>query len=176
MSEEIHNASTVVPWAMITTIVLNGILGFALLIALLFCLGDINDALNSSTGFPFIEIFKQATNSNAAATGMTCIILTILFAAAIGIMATASRLLWSFARDNGVPGSAYISRVRRSSEPFFSSCLTLCYRCMNQQHYRYTLSLLVQSSHFCWHSSTLEARRRSTQSYLSMLRHFSPPT
>lgn len=117
MSEEIHNASTVVPWAMISTIVLNGVLGFALLIALLFSLGDINDALTSPTGFPFIEIFRQVTNSNAAATGMTCIILIILFAAAIGIMATASRLLWSFARDNGVPGSAYISRVSEFSKP-----------------------------------------------------------
>lgn len=119
MSEEIHNASTVVPWAMISTIVLNGVLGFAVLIALLFCLGDINDALTSSTGFPFIEVFRQATNSDAAATGMTCIILIILFAAAIGIMATASRLLWSFARDNGVPGSAYISRVSRNSKYSF---------------------------------------------------------
>jgi amino acid transporter len=34
-------------------------------------------------------------------------------------MATASRLLWSFARDNGVPFSGYISRVslRNSASP-----------------------------------------------------------
>lgn len=121
MSEEIHNASTVVPWAMITTILLNGALGFALLIALLFCLGDINDALTSPTGFPFIEIFRQATNSNSAATGMTCIIVIIMFAAAIGIMATASRLLWAFARDHGVPGSAYLSRVHEPTAlPLYS--------------------------------------------------------
>lgn len=148
MSEEIHNASTVVPWAMISTIVLNGILGFALLIALLFCLGDIDDALTSSTGFPFIEIFRQATNSKAAATGMTCIILIILFAAAIGIMATASRLLWSFARDNGVPGSKYISRVSKFFSNSIDFCLTFFYRFMSQQHYRYTLSLLVPLYHF----------------------------
>jgi choline transport protein len=96
---------------MIASIMLNGVLGFALLIALLFCLGNIDDALTSPTGFPFIEIFVQATNSISAATGMTCVILIIIIAAAIGIMATASRLLWSFARDNGVPGSKYISRV-----------------------------------------------------------------
>jgi amino acid transporter len=111
MAEEIHNASTIVPWAMISTIMLNGVMGLALLIALLFCLGDINNALNTPTGFPFIEIFVQATNSNAAATAMTCLILLLMIAAAIGIMATASRLLWSFARDNGVPFSQYISRV-----------------------------------------------------------------
>lgn len=120
MSEEVHNASTVIPWAMISSIVLNGVLGFALLIALLFCLGDIDAALTSATGFPFIEIFRGATNSNAAATGMTLVILFILLAAAIGIMATASRLLWSFARDNGVPGSAYISRVSTSIQNFLS--------------------------------------------------------
>ncbi|KAK6594026.1 amino acid permease [Botrytis cinerea] len=121
MSEEVHNASTVIPWAMISSIVLNGVLGFALLIALLFCLGNIDDALSSATGFPFIEIFRGATNSKAAATGMTLIILFILLAAAVGIMATASRLLWSFARDNGVPGSAYISRVHEPTAlPIYS--------------------------------------------------------
>ncbi|TGO90115.1 hypothetical protein BPOR_0078g00050 [Botrytis porri] len=121
MSEEVHNASTVIPWAMISSIVLNGVLGFALLIALLFCLGDIDVALTSPSGFPFIEIFRGATNSNAAATGMTLIIIFILLAAAIGIMATASRLLWSFARDNGVPGSAYISRVHEPTAlPIYS--------------------------------------------------------
>lgn len=103
---------------MITSIMLNGVMGFALLIALLFCLGDINAALQSPTGFPFIEIFVQATNSNGGATGMTAIIIVLMGAAAIGIMATASRLLWSFARDNGVPGSKYISRVRDTNTEF----------------------------------------------------------
>jgi choline transport protein len=42
---------------------------------------------------------------------MTSLILVLMAAAAIGIMATASRLLWSFARDGGVPFSNYISRV-----------------------------------------------------------------
>lgn len=42
---------------------------------------------------------------------MTGLILILMSAAAIGIMATASRLLWAFARDGGVPFSNYISRV-----------------------------------------------------------------
>lgn len=90
---------------------LNGTMGLALLIALLFYLGDINNALNSPTGFPFIEIFLQATNSKSGSTLMISLILVMLAAAAIGIMASASRLLWSFARDGGVPFSSYISRV-----------------------------------------------------------------
>lgn len=121
MSEEIQNASTVVPWVMISSIMLNGVMGFAAMIALLFCLGDINNAMMSPTGFPFIEIFVQATNSAGGATAMTALILSLMIAAAIGIMATASRLLWSFARDNGVPFSKYISRVDPSTAlPLYS--------------------------------------------------------
>jgi choline transport protein len=111
VAEEVLNASTVVPWAIVATIIINGILGFALLIALLFCLGDVTAALDTPTGFPFIEIFAQATNSNAAATTMTCLIIFLLAASGSGGMATASRLLWSFSRDNAVPFSEYISRV-----------------------------------------------------------------
>jgi choline transport protein len=100
-----------VPWAIVSSVVVNGVLGFALLLALLFCLGNVDAALNTPTGFPFIEIFAQATNGNGAATAMTVLVLILLTASAPGVMATASRLLWSLARDNGVPGSRYISRV-----------------------------------------------------------------
>ncbi|CAG8950590.1 hypothetical protein HYFRA_00002799, partial [Hymenoscyphus fraxineus] len=121
LAEEIHNASTVVPWAMVFSVALNGAMGFGMLIALLFCLGDIDSALESPTGFPFIEIFRQATNSKAGATIMTCIIMVIVLAAAIGIMATSSRLLWSFARDGGVPFSRYINRVHlKTALPLYS--------------------------------------------------------
>lgn len=40
MSEEIENASWNVPRAIITTMVLNGAMGWAMVIAALFCLGD----------------------------------------------------------------------------------------------------------------------------------------
>jgi hypothetical protein len=69
VAEEVYNATTVVPWAIVSTIMVNGVMGLALLIALLFCLGNIDAALNTPTGVPFIEIFAQATNSNAAGCG-----------------------------------------------------------------------------------------------------------
>ena len=50
--EEVYNASTVVPWAIIATIMVNGVMGLALLIAILFCLGNIDAALNTPTDSP----------------------------------------------------------------------------------------------------------------------------
>ena len=47
MSEEMQNAALNVPRAIFTSVFLNGVLGFAMLMALLFCLGDIQNALVS---------------------------------------------------------------------------------------------------------------------------------
>jgi hypothetical protein len=40
MSEEIESPALNVPRAMVTTVVLNGGLGYAMILAVLFCLGD----------------------------------------------------------------------------------------------------------------------------------------
>lgn len=61
MAEEISNAVINVPRTIIPAILLNGNMGFALLLATLFVLGDVTAALETSTGYPFLEIFAQAT-------------------------------------------------------------------------------------------------------------------
>ena len=45
MSEEIENAALNVPRAILTTMILNGATGFAMVIAVLFCLGDPENVL-----------------------------------------------------------------------------------------------------------------------------------
>lgn len=47
MSEEIENAALNVPRAILTTMILNGATGFAMVLAVLFCLGDVNSVLVS---------------------------------------------------------------------------------------------------------------------------------
>ena len=107
---------------MIATIVLNGVLGFAALMAILFCAGNVEDALKSPTGYPFIEIFYQATKSTGGATAMVCVILALVFFATISLIATASRMTWAFARDDGLPGSKFLSKVYSTSLPHLSLC------------------------------------------------------
>lgn len=111
LCEEIKDASTVVPKSLMVSIGLNGVLGFGMLLAVLFCLGNIDDALNTPTRFPFIEIFAQATGSNGGATGMTTVILSLTIFCCISILAAASRMTWAFARDKGLPFSGILSRV-----------------------------------------------------------------
>ena len=115
MAEEIQNAAVVVPWSMLTTTVLNGSLGFAIVIAVLFVTADITAALASPTGalgYPFMQIFYDATGSKAGSSVLIAIMIVMDIASTIAFIATASRLIWAFARDRGLPGWRTVSKVR----------------------------------------------------------------
>ena len=45
MSEEIDNAALNVPRAIFTTMIINGATGFGMVLAVLFCLGDVETVL-----------------------------------------------------------------------------------------------------------------------------------
>ena len=120
---------------MLASVALNGALGLGMLIAALFCLGDKELALDSPTGFPFIEVFLNATGTNGAASVMVhtridkkpflaydgknyanpyeaSILIAAFVFATVGYLATASRMTWAFARERGLPGSALLGKVR----------------------------------------------------------------
>jgi hypothetical protein len=97
---------------MIGTILLNGSLGFAIVLAFLFCIGDVGKAMNSTTGYGFIEVFFNATQSHAGASVMAAIPTALVICASFGFLASASRLTWAFARDRGLPFSKFLSHVR----------------------------------------------------------------
>lgn len=112
MSEEVKNASTNVARSMVFSVVINGVLAFAMLLAILFCGGDIGtEAAESASLYPFISIFAQTVGSNLGGTIMTAIIVVLQFCSAVGGLAAASRMTWSFARDQGLPGSQLLSRI-----------------------------------------------------------------
>lgn len=111
MSEEIHNAEVIVPRSILTSMVLNGCLGFGMIMATLFCLGNIQDALDTPTGYPFLEIFYQATGSTAGTAVMGSIVTILTSSATVGSLASSSRVLWAFARDRGLPGWRTLCKV-----------------------------------------------------------------
>jgi amino acid transporter len=136
MAEEVANAAVVIPRAIITGMTLNSALGFAMMLTVLFCIGDVKSVLGSNTGFPFIQIFYNSTQSYAGASVMTALIMVLTMACSTGITATASRMTWSFARDQGLPFSHYLKQVNhRTKIPIvsvsvvcgFAAALTLIY-------------------------------------------------
>ncbi|KAI0537897.1 amino acid transporter [Xylaria digitata] len=128
MSEEIQSAAIVVPRALLYTILINGLLAFAMIIALMFCLGDVAAAVESaetSLFYPFLEIFYQAAKSTTGAGLLAGIVLVLAIASSIGVYASASCMLWSFSRDLGLPFSKHLVKLNKTSLPVVSISTTL---------------------------------------------------
>ncbi|KAL2020056.1 hypothetical protein VTK56DRAFT_8959 [Thermocarpiscus australiensis] len=127
MSEEIKSASILVPRALLYTIFINGLLAFAMMIGLLFSITDLDGALAASNTvfYPFLEIFQTAVNSTAGAVAMACVILVMAVASSVGVYASASRMMWSFSRDRGLPLSGLLVKLTKNALPVNCILMTL---------------------------------------------------
>lgn len=111
MAEELDNPARYVPIAMVGSVAVNGMLGLIYCVVLLFCLGDLDELLATSTGFPFMQLFLNATRSRAGATVLSLMVSLIAVAGAFAGLMSTSRTAWAFARDGGVPYSKYFAHV-----------------------------------------------------------------
>ncbi|KAI1429104.1 amino acid transporter-like protein [Xylaria sp. FL1777] len=125
MSEEIRNAAMVIPRSLLTGLAINGTLGFALLIATLFSIGDIDEALAENPQYPFMAIFRHAVGSTAGATVMAAIVVVMSFSATTNCIASTSRLYWAFSRDRALPGWQFLKQVSsRTGIPRYAVLVT----------------------------------------------------
>lgn len=93
---------------------MNGILGFSMLLLYLFCLTDVDGALNSNVGllgFPYMYMFLTGTGSTGAAAVLGCLVLILGWAGATSFLASTSRQTFAFARDQGLPFSNWLAHV-----------------------------------------------------------------
>lgn len=114
MSEEVKNARRNVPNALMISVTINGVLGFGMMIAILFTLGTLDDitAITSAavSGSPLVDYFYFVLNSKTFATGLTSFLVAMFVFACVAVLASTSRVTWAFARDNGLPGSSWIKK------------------------------------------------------------------
>ncbi|KAK5629013.1 hypothetical protein RRF57_004728 [Xylaria bambusicola] len=99
--------------ALLYTILINMLFAFGMIIALMFCIGDVTVAIESADTlfYPFPEIFYQAAKSTTGAGLLAGIVLALGIASSIDVYATASHMLWSFSRDLGLQFSGYLVQV-----------------------------------------------------------------
>jgi amino acid transporter len=96
---------------MVWSYLLNGSMGFVMLITYCFCLTDVEAALSSRSGFPYIHVFQTGTGSVNGAIGLTSVILVLGIAGATSFFASTSRQAFAFARDKGIPGYQWLEKV-----------------------------------------------------------------
>ncbi|KAH6838420.1 amino acid permease-like protein [Alternaria rosae] len=111
MSEELKDASVVLPKAMMWAVFFNGIFGCIMMITFVMCGGALDSVLESPTGQPVLQAVYNATGSIAGTEVMGALLVILVFFAAVSVTAASSRQIWAFARDRGLPFSAWIERV-----------------------------------------------------------------
>lgn len=126
MTEEMKNASKEAPKAIILSVILGAVTGLGFLLTLCFCIGDIDETANTTTGVPVIRIFYDSTGSKVGACFLTSMMAVIAIMAANSLMAEGSRAVYAFARDRGLPFSLFFAKVdSRRKVPFNAILLTL---------------------------------------------------
>ncbi|KAL5120851.1 hypothetical protein ACEQ8H_001332 [Pleosporales sp. CAS-2024a] len=125
MTEEIKDARKQAPRAIIMSVYIGFFTGFVWLIALCFCIGDLEATGSTPTGVPVIAIMFHSTNSIAGTSTLASMIAIIAIVCANSLMAEGSRAVYAFARDNGLPFSQTLSNVSSSrSVPVYAVLLT----------------------------------------------------
>jgi amino acid transporter len=120
------DASMGVPRAMIGSVIINGLMGFGFIIAVLFNMGDLDTVLSTPYGFPIIQIFLNVTSGNVrAATAMASAIVLMASLATIPLILSAARTLWALARDQAFPFASALSQLdERKGIPTRAVCAT----------------------------------------------------
>ncbi|KAF7190390.1 putative amino-acid permease C15C4.04c [Pseudocercospora fuligena] len=107
-SEEVGDASLVVPRCMWWSYCINTILGIAMLITMLFCIGPLDAVLTTDT--PYLNLFNN-TGSRPLSLIMNLIIFFMTYAGNIDSEAACAREVFAFARDKGIPFSDFIGHI-----------------------------------------------------------------
>ncbi|KAL3466186.1 hypothetical protein BJX64DRAFT_284762 [Aspergillus heterothallicus] len=78
---------TSVPRAMIGAVLINAAIGFTFLIAVLFCVQDLDTGLETPTDFPIIGIFSQVTQGSLpGATALTAAVILMALGVTIPLV------------------------------------------------------------------------------------------
>jgi len=112
LAEELPHPRRNVPLAMIGSIAINGAMGVGYVTMLLFSAGSLERILNTPYRLPFIQIYYDATHSVVGTTFMVLVSALTAIAAAAAGMTSASRTLWSFARDDATPFHSWIGHIQ----------------------------------------------------------------
>lgn len=110
VAEEVKNPERRIPLAMILTIVIGLVAAFVAYAGFILAAPNLQDIVAGNVADPIPEIVRGSTGE----WGMTLLLIvaaTIFLSAALSQQAALSRLLYSFARDNMLPGSRWLAKL-----------------------------------------------------------------
>ncbi|KAF2202089.1 amino acid transporter-like protein [Delitschia confertaspora ATCC 74209] len=129
LAEEVHRPEKMIPIAIMGTVAIGFVTSWFFSISMFFSIvGDFSAISQSPTGVPILELFSQALRLNK---GGAIFLETLIIATGLGCLVAShtwqSRLCWSFARDRGLPGHVWLSKVNRQLDVPLNAHFVSCF-------------------------------------------------
>ncbi|KAF9303778.1 hypothetical protein BGZ74_003089 [Mortierella antarctica] len=157
MSEESRRPERTMPWMMTGSTVVSLLAGLPLVLTLNFAvIKPIKGLLDESV--PGVKVIVETLGDHAAVTYLSMVLVVISFAGFVRLVA-ATRVVYSFARDGGVPNSSYWNHLHpRRKTPQRVSWLVaaVCMCCIfpffwgNAEAFRWISSLACITANLCY--------------------------
>ncbi len=114
LAEEVPRPERNIPIAICGTVAIGFTTAWFFAVAMFFSLyGDFEQLVNTETGVPILVLFYSALTGRSAQVAGAIVLESLILATGLGCQIAShtwqSRLLWSFARDGGVPFSRYFA-------------------------------------------------------------------
>lgn len=125
VAEEVKNPGKKIPVAMILSIVFGAISAVISIMGYLLSSPDLQDIVNGKISDPIPAILNQALGETGATIFIVVAVIAML-SCILSLQAALSRLIFSFSRDNMLPGSEWMSKISKHSVPdnaMMVSCL-----------------------------------------------------
>lgn len=127
LAEEVPRPEINIPKAIAAQMIIGFFTATPYMIAIFYSISDLSAVLSGSASFPLAEIYRQATNSAAGTIGLLLVILLPSVCTLVGAYITASRTLWTLARDGATPFSKTLGRVSDTwRNPFNATLVCGC--------------------------------------------------
>jgi amino acid transporter len=108
VSEETKNPSRNAPWGMVLAVVVSGVAGYAMLLAVTLSIGSLDAALGADN--PFIFVLRSALGP-VVGNLLVGIAMVAMWFCGLSSVTSNSRMLYAFARDGGLPASKQLAKV-----------------------------------------------------------------
>jgi amino acid transporter len=108
VSEETHDPARRAPLGIVSSVVVSAVAGYALLAALVLAVRDLGDTAGASDAA--LRVLRGALGNGAGSLSLGLVVVAMWFAG-LSSVTSASRMLFAFARDEGLPGAAALRGV-----------------------------------------------------------------
>jgi len=108
VSEETHDPARKAPFGIVSSVAVSAVAGFALVAGLALAIRDAGAAAGAPDAA--LQVLRGALGDGAGRVALGLVVVAMWFAG-LSSVTSASRMLFAFARDDGLPGAALLRRV-----------------------------------------------------------------